>query len=59
MVKNVKRYQKQVKREGSLAAQEGADIIPATFVLPQVTWVHVSRVKSFAQMLPLTFTSLI
>ncbi|KAF5828673.1 tubulin tyrosine ligase [Dunaliella salina] len=36
MVKNVKRYQKQVKREGgSVAAQESADIIPATFVLPQ------------------------
>jgi hypothetical protein len=38
MVKNVKRYQKQIKREGgSLAAQESADIIPATFVLPQVS----------------------
>lgn len=37
MVKNVKRYQKQIKREGgSPAAQESADIIPATFVLPQV-----------------------
>eukprot|EP00983_Pelagomonas_calceolata_P090591 1157441-Pelagomonas_calceolata.AAC.6 len=41
MVKNVKRYQKQVKREGgSLAAQESADIIPATFVLPQVSLLY-------------------
>lgn len=34
MVKNIKRYQKQVKREGGTAAE--LDIIPATYVLPQV-----------------------
>mmetsp|Transcript_16544 Transcript_16544/g.28350 ORF Transcript_16544/g.28350 Transcript_16544/m.28350 type:complete len:446 (+) Transcript_16544:151-1488(+) len=33
LVKNIKRYQKQVKRDGG--PQEGADIIPSTFVLPQ------------------------
>ncbi len=38
MVKNLKRYQKQVKRDtgGSAAAMDDLDIIPATFVLPQV-----------------------
>lgn len=41
MVKNIKRYQKQVKREGgSAAAQESLDIIPTTFVLPQVRAPH-------------------
>ncbi|KAG2482988.1 hypothetical protein HYH03_018114 [Edaphochlamys debaryana] len=33
MVKNIKRYQKQMKREGGNPAD--LDIIPATFVLPQ------------------------
>lgn len=38
MVKNIKRYQKQVRRDGrppGLTAED-LDIIPATYVLPQV-----------------------
>lgn len=34
MVKNVKRYQRQVKRDGG--NPDEYDIIPTTFVLPQV-----------------------
>ena len=33
MVKNIKRYQKQAKREGG--SGEDLDIVPTTFVLPQ------------------------
>lgn len=37
MVKNIKRYQRQMKRDGG--NPDEYDIIPATFVLPQVcTW---------------------
>jgi hypothetical protein len=36
MVKNIKRYQKAAKREGGQPAADDMDIIPATFVLPQV-----------------------
>lgn len=38
MVKNIKRFQKQVRREGKPQGltQDDLDIIPATFVLPQV-----------------------
>lgn len=34
MVKNMKRYQRQAKRDGK-DGQEDLDIIPTTFVLPQ------------------------
>ena len=34
LVKNIKRYQKQAKRDGS-CNEEDLDIIPVTFVLPQ------------------------
>ena len=34
LVKNIKRYQKQAKRDGS-SKGEDLDIIPVTFVLPQ------------------------
>mmetsp|Transcript_29790 Transcript_29790/g.54592 ORF Transcript_29790/g.54592 Transcript_29790/m.54592 type:complete len:473 (-) Transcript_29790:252-1670(-) len=35
MVKNIKRYQKQVKKDGGPWKPEEMDIIPTTFVLPQ------------------------
>jgi hypothetical protein len=38
MLKNISRYQRAVRREAGAAAADSLDIIPPTFVLPQVSW---------------------